>query len=69
MFRRFRQAKFDNSSSILSSSQFLLLLQLPQKIKLAFKVVKIDLNNQLTDNDLTTVVSKVYLQSKKVPRF
>jgi hypothetical protein len=38
------QAKFDNGGSILSSSQFLLLPQLPQKMKLASKVVKIDSN-------------------------
>jgi hypothetical protein len=42
VFHRFRQAKFDNGGSILSSSQFLLLPQLPQKMKLASKVVKID---------------------------
>jgi hypothetical protein len=42
MFHRFRQAKFDNSGVMLSSSQFFILLQLPQKIKLASKVVKID---------------------------
>ncbi len=32
----------DNGGSILSLSEFLLLLQLPQKIKLASKVVKLD---------------------------
>jgi hypothetical protein len=42
-FYRFRQAKFANGGLILSSSQFLLLPQLPQKKKLALKVVKIDL--------------------------
>ncbi len=31
VFHRFRQARFDNGDSILSSSQFLLLPQLPQK--------------------------------------
>ena len=41
-FQRFRQAKFDSGGSILSSSQFLLLPQLPQKMKLASKVVEID---------------------------
>jgi hypothetical protein len=39
VFHQFRQAKFDNGGSILSPSQFLLL---PQKMKLASKVVKID---------------------------
>ncbi len=39
VFHLFRQAKFDNGGSILSSSPFLLL---PQKMELASKVVKID---------------------------
>jgi hypothetical protein len=34
--------KFDNGGLILSSSQFSLLPRLPQKIKLASKVAKID---------------------------
>jgi hypothetical protein len=38
----FSRAKSANSGSILSSSQFLILPQLPQKIKLTSKVVKID---------------------------
>jgi hypothetical protein len=42
VFQVFRQAKSANGGSILSSSQFLLLPQLPQKIKLALKVVKVD---------------------------
>jgi hypothetical protein len=41
VFHRFRQAKFDNGGSILSSNQFSLLPQLPQEMKLTFKVVKI----------------------------
>jgi hypothetical protein len=41
-FHGFSKAKFDNGGSILSSSQFLILPQLPQKIKLASKVVKVD---------------------------
>jgi hypothetical protein len=41
VFHRFRQAKFAYGGSILSSSQFLLLPQLPQKMELASKVVKI----------------------------
>jgi hypothetical protein len=41
-FHRFRQAKFDKGGLILSLSQFLLLPQLPQKMKLASKVVEID---------------------------
>ncbi len=42
VFHRFRQDKFAYSGSILSSSQFLLLPQLPQKMELASKVVKVD---------------------------
>jgi hypothetical protein len=38
----FSKAKSANGGSILSSSQFLILPQLPQKIKLASKVVKVD---------------------------
>jgi hypothetical protein len=41
-FNRVRQAKFDYGGSILSSSQFLLLPQLPQKVELTSKVVKVD---------------------------
>jgi hypothetical protein len=40
LFRQFRQAKFANGGSILSSSQFLLLPQLPRKMEFATKVVK-----------------------------
>jgi hypothetical protein len=39
VFHRFRQAKF---GSILSLSQFLPLTQLPQKVELTSKVVKVD---------------------------
>ncbi len=39
---RLRQTKYDDGGSILSSSQFLILLQQPLKMKLAFKVVKIN---------------------------
>jgi hypothetical protein len=42
VFRQFRQAKFENGGLILNLSQFLLLPQLRQKMKLASKVVKID---------------------------
>ncbi len=42
VFHRFRQAEFYNSSSILSSSQFLLLPQRPLKMTIDIKVVKID---------------------------
>jgi hypothetical protein len=42
MYLGFRQVKFDNGGLILSSRQFLLLPQLPQKMKIASKVVKID---------------------------
>jgi hypothetical protein len=42
VFQGFRQAKSANGGSILSSSQFLILPQLPQKMKLASKVVKVD---------------------------
>jgi hypothetical protein len=38
----FSKAKSANGGSILSSSQFLILPQLPQKIKIASKVVKVD---------------------------
>jgi hypothetical protein len=42
VFQGFRQAKSANGSSILSLSQFLILPQLPQKMKLASKVVKVN---------------------------
>ncbi len=42
VFHQFRKAKFAYGGSILSSSQFLLLPQLPQKMELASKVVKVD---------------------------
>jgi hypothetical protein len=42
VFQEFSKAKSANGGSILSSSQFLILPQLPQKIKLASKVVKVD---------------------------
>ncbi len=42
VFQGFRQAKSANGGWILSSSQFLILPQLPQKMKLASKVVKVD---------------------------
>jgi hypothetical protein len=42
VFRGFSKAKFANGGSILTSSQFLILPQLPQKMTLASKVVKID---------------------------
>ncbi len=42
VFHKFRQAKFAYGGSILSFSQNLLLPQLPQKMKLAVKVVKSD---------------------------
>ncbi len=41
-FQGFSKAKSANGGSILSSNQFLILPQLPQKIKLASKVVKVD---------------------------
>ncbi len=40
VFHQFRHAKFANGGSILSSSQFLIRPQLPQKMKLTSKVVK-----------------------------
>jgi hypothetical protein len=43
VFHRFRQAKFACGGSILSSSQFSVLTQLPLKLKLVIKVVKINL--------------------------
>jgi hypothetical protein len=42
VFQGFSKAKFAYGGSILSSSQFLILPQLPQKMKLKSKVVKID---------------------------
>ncbi len=42
VFQGFSKAKSANGGSILSSSQFMLLPQLPQKIKLMSKVVKSD---------------------------
>jgi hypothetical protein len=42
VFQGFSKAKFAYGGSILSSSQFLILPQLPQKMKLTSKVVKID---------------------------
>ncbi len=42
MFQGFSKAKSANGGAILCSSQFLILPQLPQKIKLASKVVKVD---------------------------
>jgi hypothetical protein len=42
-FQGFREAKSANGGSILSSSQFTILSQLPQKMKLASKVGKVDL--------------------------
>ena len=41
-FHRFGQAKFVYGGPVLGSSQFLLLPQLPQKMRFASKVVKID---------------------------
>jgi hypothetical protein len=43
VFQGFRQAKSANGVLILSSNQFLILPQLPQKMKLASKVVKVGL--------------------------
>jgi hypothetical protein len=42
VFHLFRQAKFENGVTILSPIQLSLLPQLPQKTKLASKVVKTD---------------------------
>jgi hypothetical protein len=42
VFQGFSKAKSANGGLILSSSQFLILPQLPQKIRLASKVVKVD---------------------------
>jgi hypothetical protein len=42
VFQGFSKAKSANGGSILSLSQFLILPQLPRKIMLASKVVKID---------------------------
>ena len=45
-FQWFAQAKIRNGGLVLGSSQFLLLPQLPQKMKLASKVVKNDSSHQ-----------------------
>jgi hypothetical protein len=42
VFQGFSKAKFANGGSILSSSQFSILPQLAQKMKLTSKVVKVD---------------------------
>ncbi len=42
LFQGFSKAKSANGGLILSSSQFLILPKLPQKMKLALKVVKVD---------------------------
>ncbi len=42
VFHQIKQAKFAYGGIILSSSQFLLLPQLPLKMELASKVVKVD---------------------------
>ncbi len=42
VFQGFSKAKFANGGSILSSSQFSILPELAQKMKLASKVVKVD---------------------------
>jgi hypothetical protein len=42
VFHRFRQEKFADGGLILSSSRFLLLHQLPQKMKFAEEIVRID---------------------------
>jgi hypothetical protein len=42
VFEGFSKAKSANGGSILSLSQFLILAQLPQKIKLASKVVNVE---------------------------
>jgi hypothetical protein len=52
VYHRFRQAKFYNGDLILSLSQFLLLHQLPLKMKLAIKWSKSILNNMLANNNL-----------------
>jgi len=44
MFQRFGQAKFPDGGLVLGLSQFPILPQLPQKILLDSKVVKIDPN-------------------------
>jgi hypothetical protein len=47
VFHRFRLAKFGNSGLILRLSKFLLLPQLPQKMKLVLKWSKSTQNNGL----------------------
>jgi hypothetical protein len=52
VFHKFKQAKFAYGGSILSSSQLLLLPQLPQKMKFASKVVK-------TDSEIISLLPKI----------
>ncbi len=61
VFHRFKQAKFDNGGSILSSSQYLLLHQLPQKWCSLLKWSKSTENNWLASNDLNLWNSLYYL--------
>ena len=51
-FRRFGQAKFAYGGPVLGSSQFLLLPQLPQKITLVSKVVK--MGSKIQSNSVIT---------------
>ena len=59
MFQRFSQVEI--CGLVLGLKQFLIMLQLPQKIQLTPKVVKRDLNNHLAS--LTTVTSKSLIHS------
>ncbi len=68
MFHRFRQAKFASGGLILSSSQFLLLPQLPQKMELASKVVKVNskkLSPYLRSNSVKLTVRFKALEVKE----
>ncbi len=70
VFHRFRQAKFENGSSILSLSHFLLLPQLPPKNEACFKSGQNWLkNNQLANNDLNPCNSLYYFKFSQWWRF
>ncbi len=59
MFHGFGQAKFAYGGSILGSSQFTLLPQLPVKAMVDLKVVKIDSEDKLTQGTQTLHMQSV----------
>ena len=65
-FHRFGQAKFAYGGPVLGSSQFLQLPQLPQKMKLASKVVKIDSKIIISSHKSKSVTHSI-LSKNKLP--